>query len=116
MKDKLLLIRGDEEFFSGLEHLRKSYGFKTIAETVRKILENECKQAKVKERKIQCYPDSKAPWAYFLNGVGCDCGANCFHYEYDGKTIYGVCNACGKDLYTVKPEYVADTLNTGIWE
>lgn len=41
MKNKLLQIRVDEDFLSKLEYLRKINGFRTIAETVRKILEKE---------------------------------------------------------------------------
>ena len=41
MKDKVLRIRVDSEFLSKLEYLRKINGFKTIAETVRKLLEKE---------------------------------------------------------------------------
>ena len=40
-KDKLLQIRVDDEFLSKLEYLREINGFKTIAETVRKIVEKE---------------------------------------------------------------------------
>lgn len=41
MRDKLLQIRVDDNFLSKLEYLRKINGFKTIAETVRKIVEKE---------------------------------------------------------------------------
>lgn len=41
MKTKLLQIRVDEDFLSKLEYLRKINGFKTIAETVRKIVGKE---------------------------------------------------------------------------
>lgn len=41
MKDKLLQIRVDEDFLSKVEYLRKINGFKTIAETVRELLEKE---------------------------------------------------------------------------
>ena len=41
MRDKLLQIRVDEEFLFKLEYLRKINGFKSIAETVRKIVEKE---------------------------------------------------------------------------
>lgn len=41
MKDKMLRIRVDSEFLSKLEYLRKINGFRTIAETVRKIVEKE---------------------------------------------------------------------------
>ena len=40
MKDKLLQIRVDEGFLSKLEYLRKIYGYKTTAETVRRIIES----------------------------------------------------------------------------
>lgn len=41
MKDKLLQIRVDEDFFSKLEYLQQINGYKSIAETVRKIVEKE---------------------------------------------------------------------------
>ena len=41
MKDKLLQIRVDEDFLAKLEYLRKINGFRTIAETVRRIVEKE---------------------------------------------------------------------------
>ena len=41
MKDKLLQIRVDSDFLQKLEYLRKINGFRTIAETVRKIVEKE---------------------------------------------------------------------------
>lgn len=46
MKDKLLQIRVDKDFLSKLEYLRKINGFKTIAETVRKIVEKEWRKEK----------------------------------------------------------------------
>ena len=48
MKDKLLQIRVDKEFLSKLEYLRKINGFKTIAETVRNIVEKEWRKEKMK--------------------------------------------------------------------
>lgn len=41
MKDKLLQIRVDKSFLSKLEYLKEINGFKTIAETIRKIIEKE---------------------------------------------------------------------------
>ena len=41
MKDKILQIRVDAEFLSKLEYLRHINGFKSIAETVRKVVEKE---------------------------------------------------------------------------
>lgn len=35
----------------------------------------------------------------------CGCGSNCFHYEFDGNWVIGVCNCCGKDIYTKKKPY-----------
>ena len=46
MKDKLLQIRVDGEFLSKLDYLQKINGFKTIAETVRKIVEKEYRKEK----------------------------------------------------------------------
>lgn len=41
MKDKLLQIRVDESFLSKISYLQKINGYKTVAETVRKIVEKE---------------------------------------------------------------------------
>lgn len=41
MKDRLLQIRVDEDFLRKLDYLRKINGFRTIAETVRKLIEKE---------------------------------------------------------------------------
>ena len=46
----------------------------------------------------------------------CGCGSNVYHLEYDEKTIFGVCNVCGKDIYEVKPVYIPQKLNEGIWK
>ena len=41
MKDKILRIRVDETFLSKLDYLRRIHSWRTIAETVRKIVEKE---------------------------------------------------------------------------
>ena len=41
MKDKMLRIRVDESFLDKLEYLKRINGFRTIAETVRRIVEKE---------------------------------------------------------------------------
>lgn len=41
LKDKMLRVRVDSDFLSKLEYLRRINGFRTIAETVRKVLEKE---------------------------------------------------------------------------
>ena len=46
----------------------------------------------------------------------CGCGSNCYHYELDGKKIFGVCNSCGKDIYQIMPEYFDEYLNKGVWK
>ena len=73
---------------------------------------------RIKNRKIQCYNEAPHdPWCYFTGKTKnpCGCGSNCFHYEDDGTDIYGVCNACGEDIYQVKPEYVEEYRQTGVW-
>lgn len=46
MKDKMIRIRVDSDFLSKLEYLRQIHGFKTIAETVRRIVEKEWRKEK----------------------------------------------------------------------
>ena len=45
-KDKLLQIRVNDSFLSKLEYLQKINGFKTVSETVRKIVEKEFRKEK----------------------------------------------------------------------
>lgn len=49
MKDKMLRIRVDESFLEKLEYLKRINGFKTIAETVRKVLEKEYRKETMKQ-------------------------------------------------------------------
>ena len=49
MKDKLLQIRVDSDFLSKVEYLMKINGFRTIAETIRKIIEKEYRKEKSNE-------------------------------------------------------------------
>lgn len=48
MKDKLLQIRIDEDFLSKIEYLRKINGYKSLAETIRKIVEKEFRKEEMK--------------------------------------------------------------------
>lgn len=41
MKDRVLRIRIDSDFMEKLEFLQRINGFKTISETIRKIIEKE---------------------------------------------------------------------------
>lgn len=49
MKDRLLQIRVDEAFLQKLEYLRKINGYKTVAETVREIVEKEFRKETMKQ-------------------------------------------------------------------
>lgn len=49
MKDKMLRIRVDDAFLSKLEYLKRIHGFKTVAETVRKIMEKEFRKETMKQ-------------------------------------------------------------------
>lgn len=46
-KTKTLQIRVDEDFLSKLKYLQKINGFRTIAETVRRIVEKEYRKEKM---------------------------------------------------------------------
>jgi hypothetical protein len=45
---------------------------------------------------------------FFISGERnpCNCGSNCFHKENDKTKTYGVCNACGADIYEYKEKEV----------
>ena len=61
--------------------------------------------------------DSRQPrTSYFTTGTNpCGCGSNGYHYEREHHTIYCVCNGCGKDIYTIKPEYAEEEFARGLW-
>jgi len=65
--------------------------------------------------KIQYHEDGKSLWQYYLADAHCSCGCNCFHKGYDGKIIHCICNACDRDIGTIKPEYTGRELSEGIW-
>ena len=71
-----------------------------------------------KKRKFQYYDDGEYYHNYLVNGENnpCGCGSNVYHLEYDGKKIYGVCNACNTDIYEYKDEYIEEELKQGIWK
>lgn len=46
MKDKLIQIRVDAEFLAKLEYLRVINGFRTVSETIRKVVEKEYRKEK----------------------------------------------------------------------
>lgn len=49
MKDKLIQIRADAEFLSKLEYLQIINGFKSISETIRKIVEKEWRKERASD-------------------------------------------------------------------
>lgn len=68
-------------------------------------------------RMVQHYSESENIWCYYVKDVFCDCGCNCFSHEFDKEKnqIYGVCNGCSKDVYTIRPECMNEDLSKGIW-
>lgn len=70
-------------------------------------------------RKILCHPDGEQNvWTYYVakQANPCGCGSNCYHYEFDGKDIFGVCNACHEDVYQIKEEFIEEYLERGVWK
>lgn len=51
MRDKLLQIRVDSDFLSKITYLQEINGYKSIAETVRKIVEKEFRKETQDDRK-----------------------------------------------------------------
>lgn len=49
MKDKRIYIRVTEEFLKKLEYLKQINGFKTLSETIRRIVEKEYRKEKESE-------------------------------------------------------------------
>lgn len=72
---------------------------------------------KQKVRKVQCYEDDESIWSYYTAGTmnPCGCGSNCYHFEFDGERVIGVCNACRRDIYEVLPEFTDKYLSKGKW-
>lgn len=53
MKDKRIFIRVSEEFLEKLEYLMRINGFKNLSETIRKIIEKECRR-ETNENDVRC--------------------------------------------------------------
>ena len=89
-------------------------------EVVKVLKEMISERESIFPRLSQRYHDNEGKvWCYFSQGKNpCGCGGNVFHKEYDAinDKIYGVCNACGEDIYEVKPEFMREELSTGIWK
>lgn len=76
-------------------------------------------KSQTKKRTAQFYSDdSDLMWSNYIPKMRnpCGCGANCFHYEYDGSRMIGVCNGCDADIYLVEKVFIAENLQTGIWK
>lgn len=87
MKDKLIQIRADAEFLSKLEYLQLINGFKSISETIRKIVEKEWKK--------------EQPQGEWIRTMFTDCGSpidkcsNCGHYINGDVEVRNFCPNCG---------------------
>lgn len=90
-----------------------------------KDIEDICKNKKnfnklpTKNRTAQFYSDDPDMiWSYYIPQIRnpCGCGSNCYHYEYDGRRVVGVCNGCDADIYTVEEKLIGDYLMEGIWK
>lgn len=68
------------------------------------------------KRKVQYYEDVDKVWQYYQPKTVCVCGCNVYHFEYDGKKIYSICNACGEIVGVVKNERVEELLSKGVWK
>ncbi len=64
-------------------------------------------------RKIQYCEDNETIHSYYVphERNPCGCGSNLYHLQYDGKNIYGVCNACKEDLYIYNDDVILEKLN-----
>lgn len=70
-------------------------------------------------RKKQYYDDEpETLCSYYVKHERnpCGCGSNLYHYEYDGKDVYGVCNACWEDIYILNEDYAQEELKKRIWK
>ena len=68
------------------------------------------------KRKTQYYEDVDKVWQYYQPKTVCVCGCNVYHFEYDGKKIYSICNACGEIVGVVRNEHIEELLSKGIWK
>jgi hypothetical protein len=103
-----------------LEEQAENYSTKDVGELV------EVKMAYAKaililkalsNRRTTQYLNGKLRTNYCTEANPCGCGVRCFHYEHhlDSGEIYGVCNGCGKDIYTVEKEFKEEILGEGDW-
>ena len=54
-------------------------------------------------RKVECKDGKNIDYWFKGEYNPCKCGSNLFHHELDeNNRLFGVCNACGKDIYEFK--------------
>lgn len=96
MKDKLLQIRVDEDFLSKLEYLQEINEFKSTAETVRKIVEKECRKELPSVR-------PKGKWIIDGHHRQCPiCNISFCNLDREGDPIpIHFCPNCGKSMQQV---------------
>jgi len=84
MKEKQIHIRADEEFLQKLEYLMRIYGFKSLSDTIRRIIEKEY-------RKETGHTDN------FSKSVGC-----CKECEHRLPPLTGVIDGEVKELTSMR--------------
>lgn len=110
MKDKLLQIRVDDNFFSKLEYLKDINGFKTVAETVRKLCEKEFRKETTTARscdfgdaeKIRAMLKAKYPCADFTVNESRNLNSSLHDIEILEKGTLLLALEFSTDGYTIK--------------
>ena len=93
-----------DDYFSNMEFFEDKEKFI-------EVLKDDCcvakRKVKLKDGKIE---------NFWIKGEfnPCGCGSNVFHKIYDGKHLYGVCNACKKDIYEF--DFEQEYIDNSEWE
>ena len=96
MKDKLLQIRTDKDFISKLEYLQSINGFKSMAETIRNIVEKEYR--KENPSSIGFVKRKSGIWEYGYTDKNRKCSVCGYEYSRDIIINNNFCPCCGADL------------------
>lgn len=90
MKDKLIQIRADAELLSKLEYLQLINGFKSISETIRKIVEKEWRKEQPQGNWIEVDDAT----------ISCVCSVCSWESHLYEDDVYGMpyCPNCGAKM------------------